>query len=143
MRPIGAIAAGFIGDRFNCSYVLIYLMLLGSISLLSILLLGSHNSAQLIIFVVMTIGLITYAIRGIFWSTLESCEIPIVAKGMAVGFMSLVGYSPDIYLPMISGYLLDHYPEKMAYSIYFSIIASGGFIGAFAAWRLYVSTKVK
>lgn len=137
MRPLGAMTIGFVGDRFQIEWVLMWLMLLGGLSLFSILLLDTGSVAWVIIGLVMTIGLLTYAIRGLYWSTLEACNIPVSIKGMAVGFMSLVGYAPDIYLPMLSGYLLDNYAEKRAYMIYFSMIAGGGFVGAWAAWLLY------
>ncbi len=136
MRPIGAVAAGFIGDRFQCERVLMWMLITGSATLLSIVLLTSQTPSNIIIALVMAIGLITYAIRGIYWSTLEACDIPATAKGMAIGFMSLIGYAPDIYLPLIYSNLLTLYPEKTAYSIYFVLISSCGLIGAYAAWKL-------
>jgi hypothetical protein len=85
---------------------------------------------------VLIIGILTYAVRGIYWATLESCKVPNRIKGLAIGAISLLGYSPDIYLPLINGVLLETYPGKLGYSIYFSGIAIAGVFGAFAAWRL-------
>ena len=138
MRPIGAIAAGFAGDRFNRERVLAVLMLSGSIALAGLILLPLTASANVLLAVVLFIGLATYAIRGIFWATLASCEIPIRTKGLAIGVISLIGYSPDIYLPLINGYLLDKYPGKPGYSIYFAGIVFMGLLGTLAAWRLNV-----
>jgi hypothetical protein len=88
--------------------------------------------------VVMFIGLMTYAIRGIFWATLDSCEIPTRIKGLSIGVISLIGYSPDIYLPLINGALLDRYPGKPGYSLYFGGIVLMGLLGTLSAWRLNV-----
>jgi len=138
MRPIGAVAAGFIGDRFNRERVLAVLMLSGTIALASLIVLPLTVSAGVLLAVVLFIGLATYAIRGIFWATLDSCEISIRIKGLAIGVISLIGYSPDIYLPLINGFLLEKYPGKPGYSIYFAGIVFMGLLGTLAAWRLNI-----
>ena len=138
MRPIGAVAAGFIGDRFNREKVLAGLMLAGTISLAALIVLPLDVSAAVLLIVVMLVGLMTYAIRGIFWATLDSCDIPVRIKGLAIGVISLIGYSPDIYLPLINGPLLERYPGKLGYSIYFGGIVIFGLLGTLSAWRLHV-----
>ena len=143
MRPIGAVAAGFIGDRFNRERVLAVLMLSGTIALASLVVLPLTASVGVLLAVVLIIGLATYAIRGIFWATLDSCQVPIRIKGLAIGVISLIGYSPDIYLPLINGFLLENYPGKLGYSIYFAGIVFMGLLGALAAWRLNVIVSKK
>lgn len=143
MRPIGAVAAGFIGDRFNRERVLAVLMLSGTIALASLVVLPLTASVGVLLAVVLIIGLATYAIRGIFWATLDSCQVPIRIKGLAIGVISLIGYSPDIYLPLINGFLLEKYPGKPGYSIYFAGIVFMGLLGALAAWRLNVIVSKK
>jgi sugar phosphate permease len=138
MRPIGAVAAGVIGDRLNRERVLTVLMLSGTLALAGLILLPLTASVTMLLAVVLFIGLTTYAIRGIFWATLDSCRVPIRIKGLAIGVISLIGYSPDIYLPLINGFLLDKYPGKPGYSIYFGGIVFMGLLGTLAAWRLNV-----
>ncbi|MGI9200727.1 MAG: MFS transporter [Woeseiaceae bacterium] len=138
MRPIGAIAAGFIGDRFNLEKTLSGLMLAGTISVGSLILLPVSAAIPVLLGAVITIGLTTYAIRGIFWATLDGCEIPIRIKGLAIGVMSLIGYSPDIYLGLLNGYLLETYPGKTGYDLYFGFIVFMGLLGTIAAWRLHM-----
>ena len=138
MRPIGAVTAGFVGDRFNRERVLAGLMLAGTIALASLIVMPLTANVPTLLGVVMFIGLMTYAIRGIFWATLDSCQIPLRIKGLAIGVISLIGYSPDIYLPLLNGYLLDRYPGKPGYSIYFGGIVFMGLLGTLSAWRLNV-----
>jgi MFS family permease len=138
MRPIGAVAAGVIGDRFNRERVLAVLMFSGSLALAGLILLPLTASVGMLLAVVLFIGLTTYAIRGIFWATLDSCQVPIRIKGLAIGVISLIGYSPDIYLPLINGFLVEKFPGKLGYSIYFGGIVFMGLLGTFAAWRLNV-----
>lgn len=138
MRPIGAIAAGFIGDRFNREQTLAVLMLAGTGALAMLIILPLSASAGMLLSIVLFVGLMTYAIRGIFWATLDSCDIPTRIKGLAIGVISLIGYSPDIYLPLINGVLLDSFPGKLGYSIYFGGIVLMGLLGTLSAWRLHV-----
>jgi hypothetical protein len=55
--------------------------------------------------------------------------------------MSLIGYSPDIYLPLFNGYLLERFPGKYGYSLYFGAIVFMGILGTLAAWRLHILVR--
>jgi len=136
MRPIGAAAAGFAGDLWDREKVLGGLLVLASISLASLVLLPVTSGTSVLLIIVMTIGFLTYAIRGIFWSTLESCNISNSIKGLAIGLISLIGYSPDAYLPLLNSYFTEQYPGKLGYGVYYGVIAVMGLFGALAAWRL-------
>jgi len=141
MRPIGAVAAGFVGDRFNREKTLAALMLSGTFALAALIILPASAGAGALLAVVMLVGLMTYAIRGIFWATLDSCNIPVRIKGLAIGVMSLIGYSPDIYLPLLNGQLLKAFPGKAGYSLYFGGIVLMGILGTMSAWRLHVIVR--
>lgn len=143
MRPIGAIAAGFVGDRFHLEKILAGLLVAGSAALAALIILPLTVSAGLLLAVVLLVGLLTYAIRGIFWGTLDSCNIPARIKGLAIGVISLIGYSPDIYLPLINGAVLERFPGKTGYSIYFGGIVLMGFLGAVSAWRLHIIVSAR
>jgi len=141
MRPIGAVVAGFVGDRYNREKTLAGLMFAGTVSLAALIVLPAAAGAAVLLAVVLLVGLMTYAIRGIFWSTLDSCNIAVRIKGLAIGVMSLIGYSPDIYLPLLNGYLLERFPDKIGYSLYFSVIVGMGIVGTMAAWRLHILVR--
>lgn len=136
MRPIGAVAAGFAGDFLDREKVLGRLMVAGSLALACLTFLPMGSGVVALLGIVLIVGLLTYAIRGIFWSTLESCNVSNQVKGLAIGLISLVGYSPEAYLPLANGYLIEVYSGKFAYTVFYSVIALMGILGAFAAWRL-------
>ena len=138
MRPIGAATAGFAGDFFNRELVLAGLMLLSTIALAGLVVLPTSAGTVALLGMVMAIGILTYAVRGIYWATLDSCGISNRVKGLAIGVISLLGYSPDVYLPLVNGALLERYPGKLGYTFYFAGIAMMGLIGALAAWRLNI-----
>ena len=136
MRPIGAVAAGFIGDRFDRENTLAWMMLSGAVVLAAMAMVPASASIPFLVSTVLIVGLLTYAIRGIYWATLDSCNVPVRIKGLAIGVISMVGYSPEIYLEPFRAILLERYPGKTGYTVYFVVIASVGILGALSAWRL-------
>lgn len=136
MRPIGAAAAGFAGDFLDRQHVLTVLLVLASLALTAMAFVPAASGASLLLAVVLLIGILTYAVRGVYWATLDSCDVPDRIKGLAIGLISLVGYSPDIYLPLINASLLEMYPGRLGYILYFSGLSVMGLFGAIAAWEL-------
>ena len=136
MRPIGAVGAGLVGDYLDREKVLGVLLVLGSVLLAGLALLPLGAPVALLLAIVLVVGLVTYAVRGVYWATLERCHVPDAVKGLAIGGISLIGYAPDIYLPLIRGALVDGIPGRWGYGIYFLAIAGFGIVGALAAWRL-------
>ncbi len=46
-------------------------------------------------------------------------QIPYVHMGTAVGIISVIGYTPDVFMGPLMGYLLDHFPGLVGTSIGF------------------------
>ncbi len=141
MRPIGAIAAGFGADFFNRERVLSYLLLANSAAVVALAFMPSGSGVIVLLGTVLFVGLLTYAVRGIYWATIETCDISNHVKGLAIGLISLIGYAPHFYLPLVRGHLITEFPEKTGYVIYFNLIAICGVLGAIAAWKLKRATS--
>ena len=136
MRPIGGIAAGFIGDWLNPEKVLSILLVLASLSLAMMAFVPASSAALLMILLVLLIGLLTYGVRGLYWATLGGCNVPNKIKGLAIGIISVIGYFPEVYLPLLSAPLIENYPGGLGYKIYYLIVATCGLLGAYAAYLL-------
>lgn len=142
MRPIGGIGGGYLGDRFSTLGVLttaLFLAALGLVALVVLPTLGHIDpraGVAMIAVVVLVIGILTYAIRGLYWSLLDQCGIPLRITGLAIGLVSLVGYSPDVFLPLVNGWTTEHFPGLLGYQFYFSYIAAISVIGGIAALAL-------
>ena len=136
MRAVGPAVAGFAGDFLNLEGLLGVLLLLASIALMALVFLPATAGSAALLAIVLAIGVLTYAVKGIYWATLASCNISNRVKGLAIGVISLLAYSPDVYLPLLNEALRGRYPGKLGYGIYFSLIAIMGVLGALAAWRL-------
>ncbi|MGV8918149.1 MAG: MFS transporter [Pseudomonas sp.] len=141
MRPIGGIGGGLLGDKYSNISVLIVALLLATLGMLGLVLFPSLNSLGLLIGTVIFIGLMTYAIRGLYWAILDSCKIPLRITGLAIGIVSVVGYLPDTFIPLINGYLTEHFPGALGYQLYFSYIAFVGLLGTLAAMALRARIK--
>ncbi|GAL11616.1 transporter MFS superfamily [Vibrio astriarenae] len=136
MRPIGGIGAGFLGDRFRNENILAISLLGASLGLLMMIALPQFNSIYFILALVLLIGVLTYAIRGLYWALLDGCDIPLQVTGLAVGVISLIAYTPDIFLPMLNGYLSERYEGLTVYHFYFGYIAVTGLFGTFGCLKI-------
>jgi nitrate/nitrite transporter NarK len=130
MRPIGGISIGFLGDRLSKELLLAWLLALASTSLIAICFLPLAGNLPAIIGIVLVIGYLTYAIKGLYWALLDLCPVPRRIVGLAIGLVSFIGYMPDVLLPLYDGFLSRHYPRNVSFQIYFTSIALCGYLGA-------------
>ena len=130
MRPLGGFTIGFLADWYSREVVMAWLMVLASISLLSVIFLPLGGHIYLILPLVLVIGYLTYAIKGLYWSMLDFCPIPPHLTGLAIGVVSFLGYMPDTLLPLYDGFLSRNFDRAHSLNIYFITIAASGFIGA-------------
>jgi sugar phosphate permease len=133
MRPIGGIGGGFLGDRISKTTVLIGALFAAAVAILVLLAAPAIGNPWVIAVLVLFIGIMTYAIRGLYWSLLDQCKVPAETMGLAIGLVSVVGYSPDAVLPLINGYLTQNYPGVHGYQLYFGYIAIMAALGGIAA----------
>ncbi|WP_010104459.1 MFS transporter [Verminephrobacter aporrectodeae] len=141
MRPIGGIGAGFLGDRYGNEGMLFWSMLLASIGLIALALFPVGGGMYFMLLIVMLIGVMTYAVRGLYWAILDTCQVPRQITGLAIGIVSVIAYSPDIFLPMINSAIARHYPGAPGYKLYFAYIAASGLLGTAVAFHFKYSAK--
>jgi hypothetical protein len=87
-----------------------------------------------------------FALRGICFALLEEGGIPMALTGTAAGVASALGFVPDIYMPVVGGYLLDAYPGVTGYRLLFGFVAAlalVGFIAALLILRLQKSGQTR
>ena len=101
--------------------------------------LGGANFIQflgLAILGVMLIGVLSYGVRGIFWATLDSCNVSASTRGLAVGMISLIAYTPDIYVPVVQSWCMERWSGQTGYQVYYALFGASSIVGFFAAHRL-------
>jgi sugar phosphate permease len=70
-----------------------------------------------------------FALRGIYFALLEENRTPPYLTGAAVGLVSLVGYTPEIFFAPITGRILDANPGLVGFRHYFLFLAGTAMLG--------------
>ncbi len=78
----------------------------------------------------MVIG--TYALRGLYFAIIGEAKIPLVITGTLVGMISFVGYTPDIFMSLLSGYMLGENPTVIEYQKLFQLFSLFPLVGFLA-----------
>ncbi|MFQ3172529.1 MAG: sugar phosphate permease [Oleispira sp.] len=143
MRPIGGIGAGFLGDKFGKENTLAIALSTATLGLLCMIFFPQLDSIYFLLAIVLLIGVMTYAVRGLYWSILDNCNIPLHVTGLAIGIISLIAYTPDIFLPQIYSLIAAHYEGITVYTLYFGYISLVGVLGTLAVLKLKSMTKRK
>ncbi|WP_240642377.1 MFS transporter [Nonlabens xiamenensis] len=73
-----------------------------------------------------------YAFRTLYFSAIQEGHIPLAVTGTAVGLISLVGYTPDIFMGPAIGLLLDGTPGPVGFQHVFLMLAVFAVIGLIA-----------
>jgi MFS transporter, GlpU family, inner membrane protein len=122
LRPVFAIIAGILVDRYRGSSVAIWsfiLMAIGSFMIFS----GIFEGFLPLAMVLLTSTLVgVYGIRGIYFALMQESAIPLAATGTAVGIMSVVGFTPDVFMSPLMGYLLDTFPGAPGHRYVFLVL---------------------
>jgi len=134
MRPIAAVAAGYLADRTSAG-----LMTVVSFALLaagSLMLAWGHIETGMLGVFLMTIicaSLGIFALRGLYYAIMTEGKVPVALTGSAVGLVSVVGYTPDIFMGPVMGHLLDRSPGPIGHQHVFWVVfgfAIAGLIGS-------------
>ncbi len=138
VRPIVGVIIGFLADRSKITGWLIVSFIL-SISGSLLYITGIINADTTFFFVMGVLLTATgiYGARALYFATLKESKVPIAVTGTAVGLISLVGYTPDIFAGPIMGKLLVTWPGETGYKYVFLMLAGFALVGLLASVLLY------
>jgi Na+/melibiose symporter-like transporter len=143
IRPITGVSIGLLADKSRSSLWMVIGFIIVAIGALFFTSGWITANFYLFFFVSMIIVAIgTYAVRTLYFAAMEEAKIPIAITGTAVGLLSLVGYTPDIFAGPLMGYLLDNSPGIEGHKDVFLMLFSFAFVGLIAAISFYkLNTK--
>ena len=140
-RPVIGVLIGILADRTQTT---LWLMLSFGVSVIGALLFAtgiiSASATGLFFVSILVVATGVYAARALYFAVMERGRIPLVLTGTAIGLISLIGYTPDIFAGPAMGYLLDSSPGETGHQHVFWMLAGFSLIGGVAAWyyfRLY------
>ena len=134
IRLVAALAAGLLGDRFGIARLvwMSFGALAGCWAILDLL--DASPEALGIVYTNLVITYFgVYALRGLYFALLEQTRVPHMVTGAAVGLISLIGYTPDIFIGPIAGRLLDSFPGVAGYQYFFLLLCGISTIGMITA----------
>jgi MFS family permease len=138
LKPIAAVIAGYVADRFGVaiSISVLFIVLIGSFVVFAVLP-GTPEMFYFMLVNVAIAGIAIFAIRGIYFALLEEGGIPLAVTGTAAGIVSAVGFTPDIFMPLLGGVLLDTYPGIEGYRYFYLVTAVICGLGLCASLLIY------
>ncbi|MBW7895953.1 MAG: MFS transporter [Opitutaceae bacterium] len=134
MRPVGAIGAGLLADRLGAGR-----MTVASFALIAagagVLALGPADAGTVAVFLlsVVTASLGIFALRGLYYAIMGEGGIPLAITGTAVGVVSVIGYTPDVFMGPLMGWLLDGTPGAGGHRQVFMVVAAFAVAGMIAS----------
>lgn len=139
LKPLAALVAGFIADKLGIakSLAVLFVVLIISFILFAILP-GAPNLLPVMLMNVAVASLAVFAMRGIYFALFEEGGIPLAVTGTAAGIVSTIGYTPDIFMPLLGGVLLDTFPGATGYRYFFLTTAAICGIGLTASLIIFV-----
>lgn len=143
LRPIAAVTAGLVADRFDTAKTIgvTFFVLLLSYAPLSVLDIGGRGLTLIYVNVFVSFFAV-FALRGIYFALLEENKTPANITGAAVGMVSLIGFTPEIFFAPIAGRILDATPGiggHQNYFLFLAIIAAAGIL--VVAWLLWLRSR--
>lgn len=134
IRPVVGITIGFLADK---SRVTLWLVIGFVFSILGAVLFASGviapNTTLLFFVSILITATGVYAARSLYFATMKEGNIPLVLTGTAVGLISIIGYTPDIFAGPAMGYLLDSSPGIEGHQHVFWMLVSFSIVGLIAS----------
>ena len=132
-RPITVVLIGWIADQFLPSKVILPCFVCMAIASFSIGMGDFENSyfaLSFCIFILMALA--TYSMRGLYFALLEEIKTPLQLTGTLVGIISVIGFTPDIFMSLFTGHILGENPGVSEYKQLFSLFTLFPIIGLIA-----------
>ncbi len=132
LRSIVAISVGILADRLHKVHMIMFLFTAAFLG--AILLVSGWIEGNVVLILINLTALATgiYGIRALYFAVLKEAHIPLVLTGAAVGLVSFLGYSPDVFMGPLMGLLLDGNPGAPGHRLVFIVLAGFSLTGLLA-----------
>ena len=137
-KVLAPLVSGFIGDRFGITKSVAWLFVILIANFVFIAFLPGESGYVPIMFASLAVGSIAvYGMRGIYFALLEEGSVPLAVTATAAGVISAFAFTPDIFMPLLGGMLIDNYPGATGYRYFFLATAGICAVGLVATLVIY------
>lgn len=144
LRPVIGVVIGLLADRTKASLWIIigfFFILIFSFVFASGVI--GEQTTLLFLISIVSMALGVYSVRVLYFAALEEGKIPLELSGTAIGFISIVGYTPDIFSGPMIGVLLDNSPGELGHQHVFLYLAAFAFVGLITSIVFYKNSNKK
>lgn len=141
IRPVTAFVSALLADKYKSSYIIFYSFVIVILSSLSIGLKLNTSMVSLYIILIASTGIGVFAIRSLYFALLEEGNIPFQYTGTAVGIISVIGFTPDIFMGPLMGRILDQTPGAQGHYHLFLTLACFSLLGFLASLLFLRSSR--
>ncbi len=148
IQAIGGVLGGFLADKIGSRIkVIIGSAVLFIASFLGFLVLPESAAVLNVVIVNFIFGLfIIYVVRSMYFAIIDDAHLPVNSTGRVSGFVSFLGYSPDIFMYTMIGSWMDANPGKAGYNmmfVYALVMAALCCVFAFVLFRIVKKDEKK
>jgi len=137
IRPFAALFAGWVADRFDATRSIAVFFFILAIVYAALSVLMPESIGHGAIYMNLGVSLFAvFALRGIYFALLQETSTPKHITGAAVGLISVVGYTPEIFFAPIAGRILDATPGIGGFSNLFMLLVAISAVGVVIALLL-------
>ena len=143
VRALMPLAAGVLADRIGKLKVVSYSFVACALCFAVFALTQGGSALTWLLFmnvVLLAIGI--FSLRGVYFALMKDTHIPHHLTGLAVGVISLIGFTPDIIVPLFKSALVEHFTSAegvldVSYHQYFyGALGCVSVLGLIAALKL-------
>lgn len=137
LRPVAALAAGLFGDRYTISRmtVLAFALLLAS-NLFFAATTPIPGAISILLGNTLLACAAFFGLRGLYYALFEEAKVPAAVTGTAVGLVSVIGFTPDIFVNYVAGVLIDATPGVGGHQHFFWFLSAFSAAGVIASYVL-------
>jgi nitrate/nitrite transporter NarK len=145
IRPVAAVAAGLIADRFDAARTLRWSFVVLMLAYVGLAFALPDTAGLTVIYANLFVSFFAvFALRGIYFALLGQTRTPKNITGAAVGMVSFIGYTPEIFFAPIAGRILDASPGAPGHLNYFRFLAIVAGVGIVAiTWLIWLNRPGK
>ncbi|MEM6531610.1 MAG: MFS transporter [Myxococcota bacterium] len=109
VRVLAALGAGFLADKLRATWTAAGAFAILILSLVGFVSLSPADAPIALVYVnlVVTCAAV-FGLRGVYYAMFSEARVPHASTGTATGVVSVIGYTPDVFVGYATGVLIDY-----------------------------------
>lgn len=141
-RPIGCFVAGMAADKIGSSKVCAISYAILVVGLIGVIFTpGKPSMIFMLLVFCAAVYASMYGCQSMHFAIMEEGDYPMEITGTANSILTPLGYSVELFAPMVAGLCIDHWAGATGYKVFFGILTVLAAIGFIATLLWMAKTK--